>query len=193
MLGKINKIVLLFIMVVSCDTPSTDIFGTETIYHGLMLPYEISQNLYTKKSNSYGYSYDEKKQLLLYTYYNEGSELIFQYNYVENSFIGAPFIYCFDYFYNDSFTFICEVANPDGINCHFFINETEVKPDTNNLIHFKFRKASHIGDFEVKVQMGIDENPLNYKEWTRKVTLIDSTYFVKENMIKHDLWNDYIP
>jgi hypothetical protein len=41
--------------------------------------------------------------------------------------------------------------------------------------------------------MGIDENPLNYKEWTRKVTLIDSTYFVKENMIKHDLWNDYIP
>jgi hypothetical protein len=190
MLGKINKILLFFILVVSCDTPSTDIFGTETIYHGLMLPYEISQNLYTKKSNSYGYSYNEKKKLLLYTYFNEDSELIFQYNYVENSFIGTPFIYCFDYFYNDSFTVICEVANPEKLDCHYFINQTEVIPDTNNLIFYKFRNGSHNGKFEMKIMM---KTKFKNKQWTNKINLKDSFYFIKENMIKHDLWNDYIP
>lgn len=193
MLVQINKIVIIIILVVSCETPSKVVFGSETIYRGLILPYEISQNLYVKKSNSYGYFYNEKKELLLYTYYNEDSKIIFQYNYLENSFIGSPFIYCFDYFYNDTFTIICEVAEPEAVVSKYYINLIEVIPDTNNLVFYKFKNASHSGDFELTITMRNEKFNNQGKVWKQKINLIDSTYFNKKSLLEHDLWNYNIP
>lgn len=191
-----SKFIIAALCIISCNSAGREDkmirAGFMDAFDGPFLPYHKGTDSVLQKSYFYMYVWDESKNPVSYTYVDNDSKDLFRYSYDEDPPFGNPFIYTFDYFYNDTFTLITEVANPFHLNSQFFINDMEVFPNADNLITFKFRSGAHNGKFKIRSIMRNDKNGIE-NTWTKEVNLKDSTYFDKEALINCGYWNNSIP